>query len=93
MSAIQNRDNLCIVLIMKRKSTSPCKMQRNGKRTSIDFNAISVNLTIFEADNRLAWTTSFNIDSKSCDSMRRICDQNQCLTHVKGSHGHHPHEV
>lgn len=64
-----------------------------SKRTSMDFNAISVNLTIFEADNRLAWTTSFNIDSKSCNCMRKICDQIQRLTHVKGSHGHHPHEV
>jgi len=38
----------------------------NEGRTSIDLSAISVNLPIFEADNRFAWTTSFNIDSKSC---------------------------
>ena len=34
-------------------------------RTSIDFSASSVNVPIFEADNRFARTTSFSADSNT----------------------------
>lgn len=42
------------------------RSQRRIPRTSIDFIAMSVNLVIFEADNRFPFTTSFNVSSKSC---------------------------
>lgn len=69
VSAVEDRYQLSIML----DNLPSMKVQEHEKRhnqhTCIDLSAISVNLPIFEADKRFAWTTSFNIVSKSCSTL------------------------
>lgn len=65
MSAVKNGYELSIILGGMSEGTSEYECMH----TCIDLRAISVKLFIFEADRRLAWTTSFSADSNSCLGM------------------------
>ena len=77
MGPIKNRHQLRVILSYgpQRRRQQPStvqwciKAQRTGTHTCILLSAISVSFCIFEADSRLALTTSFSIDSKPCSGV------------------------